>query len=435
MSKRRPVQLHVEWAPNRVRAVNIATGQRAEGATVSELGPILSGQRDALIGVGRGCVFLRTIRLPKASAEDLRRILTSRLVQLFPLPPEQLAFDFIQTTEQDSEGFLTIVAAMRTEDLKRLNGELQQAGVKAARILPIALGSGAVALRAGLKDALVIEGGDTAIALDVVQEGMVRFSRTVPPGSDPQSEARRTLSAAEAGNLPLVTADYGVVPDATDVSGGALERLDDAPDFAFVRGEDRVRAEKNRIAAKTRFAVLMALAAILLATLIWVEREEAQAKVTRASGVWAKELSKRRSIRDTETRAAQEAIARQTALKSAFEPAQPLSDIAAIIGDALPESAWTTGLSIERGKVVQIRGTVVKPNDVARFVDALGGNPRFRDVRLVFANSAKVDETPVVQFSMNATAVGNLPMPTPEKAVKRPSVAAKTTNPTTGEKQ
>src|SRR5262249_35151904 len=97
----------------------------------------------------------------------------------------------------------------------------------------------------------------------------------------------------------------------------------------------------------------------------------------------------------------------------------PLSDLVAVTADSLPPGAWMTGLTIERGKPLQIRGAAKTANDVARCVDALGATRRFRDVKLVFANSARIEEKPAVQFNITAVGVGNLPMPEPQKRSKK----------------
>lgn len=422
MSNSKQPSLHIEWAPGQVRAVNITTGQSGSGARLSDLTSLFSGQREALVGVGRSLVFLKAVRLPKAIPDDLRRILSVQIGQLFPLPSDQLAFDFFQTADQNGDGVLTVVAAMRSQDLTQLHTELQQVGLRASRVLPVALGSAAVATKAGLPDALVIEGGSSGLSYDIVQGGILRYSRVGRVDSDPIAEARRTLAASDAGNLPMLTVGL-TLPGAQAVSGTTLDLLHEAPPFAFERTEDRLQAEKKRVAGKSRFAVLMLMAAMLLATLLYVERSDAQAIVTRGQGSWTRELNKLRSIRDTETKKAQLATSIQSSLKSAFQPAQPLSDVATAIGDILPPSVWLTGLSIERGKPMQIRGTAAQAGEVARLVDDLGNNPRFRDVKLVFANSARVDETPVVQFSITAMPVGNLPMPAPVKTRKKATKA------------
>ena len=116
MSKTIQSPVHIEWTRAAVRAVNIVTHETAQAARLSDLGPILSGHGHPLIGIGRRDVFLKSVRLPKAAPDDLRRILGVQLGQLFPLPPELLSFDFFQTADQTAEGCLTVVAAMRGED-------------------------------------------------------------------------------------------------------------------------------------------------------------------------------------------------------------------------------------------------------------------------------------------------------------------------------
>jgi Tfp pilus assembly protein PilN len=269
----------------------------------------------------------------------------------------------------------------------------------------------------------VVERTPVGLTLDVVHDGIVRFSRVAAADSDPEVEARRMMAAADSGTLPVVAAGGLNLPGALMVADTSLGLLAEAPAFTFERSEDRIRVAQRRIAARTRMGALMMAAALLLATLVWVERNDAQAVVTRAGGAWARELSKLRSIRDTEIDKAQRAAAIESAVKSAFQPAQPLSDLTAVIADSLPSSVWLTGLTVERGKPVQIRGTATQSNDVAALVDRLGTSSRFREVRLVFANSARIEQTPVIQFSITAVAVGNLPMPAPVKASRRAPAA------------
>jgi len=113
LSKKADSPVHIEWSSDWVRATNIATGQTAEAATIAGLGSILSGVRDVIVGVGRRQVFLKTARLPKAAPDDVRRILSVQMGTIFPLPADQLAFDFVQSQDLNSEGALTLIAAMR----------------------------------------------------------------------------------------------------------------------------------------------------------------------------------------------------------------------------------------------------------------------------------------------------------------------------------
>ena len=408
--------IHIEWTSAGVRAVNIATHETAEAARLSDLEPILSGHGRPLIGIGRRDVFLKSIRLPKADPTDLRRILGVQLAQLFPLPPDQLSFDFFQTADQTAEGCLTVVAAMRGEDLKRLQADLKQAGQTALRVLPVSLAAGAVAASAGQTEALVLEAGPAGLALDVVRGGCTVFSRVVPSGSDTEYEVKRTLAAAQVGTLPLVTVGEAGLPKALPSFGSSLSLLHEAPPFSFRLAEDRARDLKKQAGERTRLALLLMLSALLLVSLVWGDRQEAMAAAKRRQGILARQLALLQSVQDAEATNAQKAIAVQDVLGRAFEPAQPLGDIVAVVGDSLPAGAWLTGLSIERGKLLEIRGTATTQDDVPRLIHALGANTRFRDVHLIFANSVTNGKARIVEFDVSAVCVGNLPLSEPEKA-------------------
>jgi len=426
--------LHIEWTPHWVRAVNIATGQTSGAPTLRELGPILSGHRDVIAGIGRSSVFLKTLRLPRAEPDDLRRILEVQLGQNFPLPANELSFDFIQTTDQTVEGLLTMVAAIRAEDLRRIREDLGEAGLTAQRILPVALGSAALAVRDHNPTALVVEASPNGLGLDVVDKGVVVYSRVAPIGGAPIEEARRTMAAAHALAAPIITVGVVDIPEGVSSVNTPLNLLSEAPAFTFTLTEDRRLEAAKRVSARMRLAVLMALSAILLLALVWSDRQEQQAAVARTQGAWTSWLTTHRSIADTETAKASKVVDIQYNVDRAFEPGQRLSDITSVVTDSLPPGAWLTGLTVERGKPLQIRGTAKSGDDIARFVDTLGANPRFRNVTLGFANSALVGKIPVVQFNVSAICVGNLPMPAPTKTTSRGthSATATTTSGGTG---
>jgi Tfp pilus assembly protein PilN len=402
--------------------MDIANNRMAEGASLAAVTFVTQGHATALVGVDRGRVFLRTVRLPKGALDVLRQIIAIQTAQSFPLPAEQLTFDFIQTDDTNAEGTLTIVAAVRSEDLRRIRVDLEEAGLKATRILPISLSAIPVAAQAGAgTSALVVEQVTGGCTLDVVSNGALLFSRVTAAIRDLPSEVRRTLAAAGIDALPVVTVNLeeASLPGAMTATDGSLALLHRAPEsFAFELEEERVNTAKKRTAARMRLASLMLASAVLLAVLIWADRSDAVAVVRRSEGTWARQLSRLRSIRNTEIDRAQKATAIHTVIERAFEPAQPLGDVATVIGDTLPKGSWLTGLNIERGKTVQIRGTALTTDHVARFVDTLGANRRFRDVKLVFANEARIAEKPVVQFNVTATAVGNLPLPVAAKVRK-----------------
>ena len=323
--------LHIEWTPQSVRAANVATGETAEASTIVGLGAITHGQRNAVVGVGRGSVILKTLRLPKAAPEDLRRILDVQLSQIFPLPSDVLSFDFIQTGDQSVEGFLTLVAAIRSEDLRAIREQLQQAGLTAERVLPIALGSVPVAHHSGLATALVADGGSGSLGLDVVRDGVLRYSRIAGEDANLADEVKRTLTAAQAIVAPIVAIGVVQIPTEQASVHSPISLIGEAPAFHFELAEDRINLGKKRVAARTRLAILMVLAAVLFFALVWADRHDAQAAVKRAQGSWAGWLVKEKSIRSMESSKAAKAVAVQFALQRAFQPGQTLSDIANVV--------------------------------------------------------------------------------------------------------
>ena len=408
--------VHVEWAASGVRAINTVTHETAEAGQLAGLGPILSGSGALLIGIGRRDVFLKSVRLPKADPEDLRRILAVQLGQLFPIPPDLLAFDFFQTADQTPEGVLTVVAAMRAEDLRRLHAALKDAGLTAARILPVSLAAPAVAASAGQADALVLEADPAGLALDLVRGGLLVFSRIVPAASDVDCEAKRTLAAANVKALPLVSAGGAGPPDALPGFGTALGLLHNAPPFAFQLAEERAKERQKRARDRTRLATLLMLSALLLVALVWADREQAQAAAKKRQGIVARQLGRLQSVQDAAATQAQQVTAVQDVLHRAFDPAQPLSDVVSVVGDSLPAGTWLTGLNAERGKPLQLRGMAGASTDVPRLVHTLGASSRFRDVRLVFASSVTAGKARLTEFEISAVPAGNLPLPAPDKA-------------------
>ncbi len=183
--------------------------------------------------------------------------------------------------------------------------------------------------------------------------------------------------------------------------------------------EVRAAREKRRVAGRTRFGALLATATLMVLVLVWDIRDSEETVARRGEGTWARTIGKLRSIRKARLGEADGSTQARTALDRAFDVAQPLGDIAVHLGDSLPADVWLTGMAIERGKPVQIRGTAKTNDAVAAAVDALSRSDRLRDVRLLFANATRIDQSPVVQFSITATAVGNLPMPEPDRSAKR----------------
>lgn len=413
LSKTPASSLFIEWSPDGVRVWNAQSGRLTEGESLQAVAESLTGHRSAVVGVARTHCFTKRVPLPKASPEDLRRLLQVQIGQHSPLPAEQVSFDFLATDQPLGDGYAVLLCMMRTEDLRQLRDALTKMGIRADRVLPIALASAPALTSTGRDTGMIMDRWLGNPTHDIVTDGTWRYGRNCDPDETEDREISRTWAAVgDPVSTEIVRADG---PD-----GGLLIRfLGHAPDISLEPAEERVARERKRRVARTRFGVLMALASLLLIGLVWDDRDRNEAVLRRGEGVWARQLSQLRSIRRTEQGKATEATKVRTALDRAFEPAQSPIDLVNVVTSQLPEGLWLTGFSAERGKPIQVRGTARRAEDVAVLVDRLSRAPRFRDVRLLFANGSKIDETPVVQFSITATAVGNLPLPEPDKAARK----------------
>ena len=421
MSKSAGQALAIEWSPEAVRVWNPVSGRIATGATLADVSDVFGGLRHAVVGLARTHAFTKRIALPKASPDDMRQMLQFQIGQHVPLPPDQVSFDFSTTDVRMDDGFLTLLAVARTEDIRQLRSAMAQAGIAIDRILPICLAAPIAIRSAGRSSGLVIDHWLGQPTHDGVFDGHWVYGRTADQGEDEEREIARTLAAAGMGPLESVLG-----PQPGD-GGFLLRHLPDVTGIALEPAEDRLQRERRKRVARTRFGILMLLAALLLVAWVWDERDRNAAVLRRGEGTWARQLSQLRSIRKTEQAKAAEATKVRSALDRSFVTAQSPNDIVHLVSGLLPTDIWLTGVSAERGKPVQIRGTAVSAEAVARLVATLSGSPRFREVRLLFANASKIDETPVVQFSITAVAVGNLPMPEPDKAARKSRTAAKDT--------
>jgi Tfp pilus assembly protein PilN len=104
----------------------------------------------------------------------------------------------------------------------------------------------------------------------------------------------------------------------------------------------------------------------------------------------------------------------QAAIDRGFHPAQTVTDMMATATNVAPQGVWLTGLAVERGKTLTLRGTATNGDGVTNYQRSLVDEERFRDVKLVVVNNTEIENTPVVQFSFSAFPVGNLPLTDPD---------------------
>ncbi|AIE87571.1 PilN domain-containing protein [Fimbriimonas ginsengisoli] len=377
------------------------------------------GGRYVVVALSRRSVFVRTTRVPNASADDIRQILMMRMADLFPLGPVELAIDFHVTDDLNQEGRLAIVAAVPTTELRRIREDAKSAGLRVLAVVPVAIGSVSIARALQQQNAAIVSRDQEGIGIDIVLDNQLRQSRVVPSSAAVEAEVCRTYSVAGIPCGEIVAAD-GVVLKAPDldtndsplaalidgyVHGLGLNlELPEAIDLRLKQGRDKHR--------RTAFV----LAAAALATLIFVanDRISAGSKVDAEIGKAQKDASDAKTKLKQREKELDVATKNEDTVNRAFQPAQRLGDVAVLMANRVPQGIWLNGFTAERGKPVTARGVAKTSEAVGTYMQRLSAEPRLRDVKLVgFSSSGQIEGIPVVQFSVSAFPVGNLTLADP----------------------
>jgi len=407
----------VEWSSSGVVAYDAATRQLTSAASLAELAGIFGGG-PILVSVSRRTTFVKAIRVPNAGVNEIDLILQTQMTGMFPVALNELAYSFKLTDDITPDGRLAIVAAMREVDLKALLAEAKEAGFKVERVVPAGFGSVLLAESLGQRNAAVVQRTQEGLAIDAIVDGNLRYSRVAPMPSSAASidaEIGRTFAAVSLPSAPSIAAGGLEFPDADTISAiPTIEALASMSlDRVGINIETREAVEKQRRAETSkrgRLAVLLGAAAVLMATLVTVEYADSAAVVQSSDAKWMGRITKLRNQlkKDQKTLADTSKVA--DSVTRAFSPAQRAGDVLTVISNYTPKGLWLTGLTFERGKMLFVRGTATTSAAVSDFLQGLTTEPRLRDVKLVFATNGDIDQTPVVQFSIQGFPVGNLPL-------------------------
>lgn len=371
-----------------------------------------------LVALSRRTSFVRALRLPNVSREDTRQLLIHRAAEALPLPLTEMAFDFAQTTDFNSHGRLTVVAAIRLSDLTKLREELKEAGLRNVRILPVAVGAGPLAAHAGQADGAVVSRVKGGFAIDLVQHGSTVATRQLNQSTEVTSlydEVGRSYASIGIAASPVIAAT------GLNLSGTAATVPDSPIDHLFELKGDlaelniELPSEVNKRATSKeenvkRFSVLALGAAAAATFMSYLHMQDVQKATNSDKAKFAAKLQSAKSRATLEQGKLDDAQSAQQVTDRAFKPAQKLSDVVIAASMLVPDKVWLTGYTVERGKSLQIRGVAMTAESLAMFEKSLASEPRFRSVQLTFANNAMIDKQPVVQFALTAFPVGNLPL-------------------------
>jgi len=178
----------------------------------------------------------------------------------------------------------------------------------------------------------------------------------------------------------------------------------------LVLPEVLAQREQNVVKGRARLAVLLSVAAVAAAAFVVIDRSEDAGKVEQRAMDYKRDANALKKAKDEIASKVAALRPKQQLLDRAFRPAQKASDVVGALTALTPSEIWLTGMTFDRGKPVQLRGTAMSGDAVARYLEKLSGQKRFRDVKLLFANDALIDETKVNHFSISLHAVGNIPL-------------------------
>lgn len=424
----------LEWSPTGVAFHDPATGKTVTGESIQALGSLVQGRKHLLVALSRRTAFLKAVRLPALSKPELRQALRFSISQHVPLEPAETAYDTVATSDTDAEGRLTVIGAVRTAHLRNVHLELAAVGASARAVCPAAFGAAALGAESGHPDCEVVQRTPEGVAIDVVRAGATVCTRLIPDsdGLDLHAEIHRTC--AMVGGTPVYTiasGGFGFAGAGREVPTDTLAALSHraVPGFNLELPEVLEKRAKREVQSRSRFALLLCMAALCLAVMVYLDHEDAKEERNRQQALISRDVKDVQGARRAATTRLAALEKRQTILDQAFDPAQPIGDVMSLVSSLTPPGLWLTGANFERGKPFILRGTAMTNAAVESFLAALAVESRFRDVKLLFANNGKIEETPVVQFSITMHIVGNLPVverAKKTKGAKTPTTTAST---------
>jgi Tfp pilus assembly protein PilN len=411
------------WSPSQVAAMELSSGQKSVGADFASVSITTAG-KSALVGIGRERTFIKTVRLPKVSGDDLRQLVFVQWKSLFPIEEADAAFCAHQTSDVTAEGILTVVAAVRTSDLIAIREQLAARGIKQVHFIPMAVSAAAALASLGITDGLVVDGNGSQTTFDLVSGGETVLSRSVLHAESAEIEAKRTLLADGQSTAQVFATSNVVFNGAQALSADLLSSLVDVTGHDLISRQEQAAEVAGVTKKNNRLSIYFLIAAVLLLAVVLTQRFDEEQVVIQGEAKWAKRVAKARSNRKIAELESKKQTDFTNLLDPAFEPGQRLSDALGSITVAAPANIWLTGVNMDRGRPIQIRGTAMTNEAVTQFVNVLGASDRFRDVQLVNASLAKIEQTEVVNFTMNVTAVANVPLPKQQKT-KKPAGTSK----------
>lgn len=410
----------LEWSPGACRVFVPGTGNLTKFGPLAEVLAAAGNPSKVVLALGHRQAFVKHTYLPDVGRAELLGLLKFRTAEMFPVGQTSLAYDVLPGKGRGPEGRSATVVAAKAETLSQAESELRALGCKIVRTLPVSLGS------IGLVEpgpTLVVQPVPEGIAFDVVRDGTLAYSRvaTVSDEVELKREVSRTLESAGVEGADVATAGGLTVGDWRLVQGTSLASLaGNLPNGLDLRLPEQVaKEEAGKVTSRRRLAVLLMASLACGACMVYLERDDAARQVAAEKTKMGRETTRLKDKKSVIDKRLTEINGTLTFAADGVHPRQYLGDVVTVAANNAPEGLWLTGITMERGRDLSVRGTAKKEEQISAYVNSLAASDRLRDVRLVFSNKSDIDDVPVVQFAVSAHIVGNLPLEEIGKGTKK----------------
>lgn len=419
-----PLPLLAEWSPKKVRIWDPAAQQWTVGESLRDTLDGTRSGRGLVVGVRQRSSFLRTLFVPKLSPSETARVLELQLSNLLPLKPGEYVFGYRLAHEVPGKGRMAVVGAIKTDSLRRIYAEAQEHGVKVQAVLPLSFGSWLAARARGIQKCAVVESDPDALNIDLIDQGEIVYSRSIPPVSSPDDlhdELARTASLAdvEPGQV-FSTGCPGIHVDITNLKE-PIEYLANVRTirellFSFELPEKAQAREFRQTRWKAQRAIVAAAAAIALSAYAVVSRQPAPSK-TASAGSKAALKAAQTKLANSQKELADSARDNRI-LDVAFDPGQKFGDIITVLSQTATPESWFTNLSIVRGAPLSVSGLALSDKDVAKFSARLAQDGRFAETKVASITRATIGKKQLSQFLIIGKPLGLLAFERPPKERK-----------------
>jgi Tfp pilus assembly protein PilN len=399
-------QLIIEWDKEWSRVTFTETGQSKEGATLGSIEGIQG--KTAVLLLSRKMILSRVVSLPDAQKSDALVALKMKVGDIFPFQASDLAFDFLPTPSRDNNGRVCQVFAVKTSDIQSALSLTEELNITVHSILPAQATIIGQAANDNLANAIYVERFGDTFNLDVVVDSKLVASKSITTTT---YDLELQRAAVLAPGAPVLGVGIPFDRNEQRLSGIHATRLfeinpaiDLEPESYRQKKQDKERAKRHR------FSYLVFMAGVTIALVAYTNMGDEAEKIAKQKKSLNNKVKLAKLSNESATLERDSYKPQADQLKLAFQPAQKMSDVIKLSSMLLPKDAWLSSLSLDRGKPLQIRGTAKNSEAVSAYLKELTKQKRLRDVRLLFANSGDIEGAPVVQFSITAFPVGNLPI-------------------------